>query len=329
MAFSPVSLPIQELLLTNFVTDIATISNANDLLLQDKLEDLINLLEIDIAAGSIGTDNPINYLRANTVILQDTGFIFQTGTPSTIIAKLEKNSSTESVLNVDHLTSDISISGDDLNINTVTVNDSLDVNGPATFTDKVQYNASLIESKQTVTLDLTKNGIDGEARLTLTSASTRNIFVKLKATTAPTLNYVYDGAGGFDITGKIKLYIDFDATNPPAENTAFTISFVDITDEAGSTSIIAEVNTAILPITINGGYNLAVTPTASIILHNTDSNSMNIGVNPTSITLDASKVLQSNVLTKYGHNISLRYILDENTNDRLIVTGMVGLEFFA
>ena len=57
MAFSPVSLPIQEILLTNFVTDIATISNANDLLLQDKLEDLINLMEIDLNTLAI-VDSP-------------------------------------------------------------------------------------------------------------------------------------------------------------------------------------------------------------------------------------------------------------------------------
>jgi hypothetical protein len=46
--------------LTNFVTDIASISNANDLLLQDKLEDLINLFEMDLNTLAIGTDNPIS-----------------------------------------------------------------------------------------------------------------------------------------------------------------------------------------------------------------------------------------------------------------------------
>lgn len=328
MAFSPVSLPIQEILLTNFVTDIATISNANDLLLQDKLEDLINGLEIDITNGSIGTDNPVNYLRASTVILQDTGFIFQTGTPTTIIAKLEKNSNSESVLNIDHLTSDISISGDDLNVNTVTVNDQLDVNGPVTFTNKLQYTASIVESKQTVTLDLTKNLIDGEARLTLTNASTKNIFVKLKATTSPALDFVYDGVSSFSITGKIKLYIDFDANNPPVENTTFTIHIVDIIDDSNN-SILFNVNLSTLPVTINGGDNLAVTPAAAIILHNTDDSAMNVGVNPTSSTFDASQVLQSNVLTKYGHNASVTYIIDENNNDRLIITSLVGMEFFA
>jgi hypothetical protein len=72
MAFSPISLPIQEILLSNFVVDIATISNANDLILKDKVEDLINNLEIDLNGLSIGSDNPINYVKARTFIVQDT-----------------------------------------------------------------------------------------------------------------------------------------------------------------------------------------------------------------------------------------------------------------
>jgi hypothetical protein len=46
MPFTPISLPIQQILMTNFVTDIATITNANTLLLQAKLEDLINDLRM-------------------------------------------------------------------------------------------------------------------------------------------------------------------------------------------------------------------------------------------------------------------------------------------
>ena len=57
MAFTPVSIPIQEILLSDFVTDIASISNTNDLLLKDKIEDLINVLEIDLNTISIDTSN--------------------------------------------------------------------------------------------------------------------------------------------------------------------------------------------------------------------------------------------------------------------------------
>jgi hypothetical protein len=56
-----------------------------------------------------------------------------------------------------------------------------------------------------------------------------------------------------------------------------------------------------------------------------------VGINPsaTNPNTQGSEVLKSVVFTRYGHNISLLYILDENTDDRLIINGMVGMEFFA
>lgn len=328
MPFSPVSLPIQEILLTNFVTDIATISNANDLLLQDKIEDLINTLEIDINTLSIGADNPINYVRAQSFIIQDTGFTFQTGSPLQTIASLTKNANVESVLNVDRLNVDLIVTADDLNVNDAVVNTTLTVDGISEFNDALQYTASLIESKETVIVDLEKStaGTEAEARLTLTSASRRNIFVQLKATTSPTLDFVYDGISAFDgaITS-IDLYIDFDATNPPEQNTPFTIYIADIVEEFSSTSIISAVASGAIPITVNGGNNLNAFPVTSIALHS--GASINVGVNPTSVNA-ASNVLRSNIPAIYGHNITLLYILDATNTDRLIIRDMVGMEFF-
>jgi hypothetical protein len=328
MPFSPVSLPIQEILLTNFVTDIATISNANDLLLQDKIEDLINTLEIDINTLSIGADNPINYVRAQSFIIQDTGFTFQTGSPLQTIASLTKNANVESVLNVDRLNVDLIVTTDDLDVNDAVVNTTLTVDCIAEFNDALQYTASLIESKETVIVDLEKStaGTEAEARLTLTSASRRNIFVQLKATTSPTLDFVYDGISAFDgaITS-IDLYIDFDATNPPEQNTPFTIYIADIVEEFGSTSIMSAVASGAIPITINGGDNLNAFPVTAITLHS--GASINVGVNPASVN-SASNVLRSNIPAAYGHNITLLYILDATNTDRLIIRDMVGMEFF-
>jgi len=327
MAFSPVSLPIQEILLTNFVTDIASISNANDLLLQDKLEDLINLFEMDLNTLAIGTDNPINYVRAQSFVIQDTGFTFQTGTPAQIIARLEKNVSTQSVFTVDNINVNLQIDTDSLIANDITVNNALTIGAPAVANSTLQYNASLIESKETVILDLTKAApasTEATATLTLTSTSRRNIFVKLRATTSPTLNFVYDGVSAFapSITS-LELYIDFDANNPPAPNTPFTIYIVDIIESVTSTSIVAAANSGTLPLKIKGGINQDTSNT--ILLH---ANTGNVGVNPASTNFAGSAVLNSNVHRQYGHNISLFYILDENLDDRLIINQMVGMEFF-
>ena len=323
MAFTPVSLPIQEILLTNFVTDIASISNANSLLLKDKLEDLVNLLEIDLTAISIGTDTAINSIKTKNVIIQETGLIFQTGTPNQIIARLEKNSSTQSVFTVDKINVNIDIDTDSIVANSVTVNDALISNGPTLLTSSLEFSAQLIESKETVTATLTNTGPIAEARITLTSGSKKNILVKLSAVTSPNLNYVYDGVSAFagGIT-KFVLYVDFDAVNPPAQNSTFTISFVDIVENITSTSILTEVNGNNMPVVISGGQNLSALPTpVPIYLHD---GTYDIGVNP----ISTNPILNSNIISYYGNNATFLYILDENTDDRLIVTSTVGMEFF-
>jgi hypothetical protein len=322
MAFTPVSLPIQEILLTNFVTDIASISNANSLLLKDKLEDVVNLLEIDLTAISIGTDTAINSIKTKNVIIQETGLIFQTGTPNQIIARLEKNSSTQSVFTVDKINVNIDIDTDSIVANSVTVNDALISNGPTLLTSSLEFSAQLIESKETVTATLTNTGPIAEARITLTSGSKKNILVKLSAVTSPNLNYVYDGVSAFagGIT-KFVLYVDFDAVNPPAQNSTFTISFVDIVENITSTSILTTVN-GTMPVVISGGQNLSALPTpVPIYLHD---GTYDIGVNP----ISTNPILNSNIISYYGNNATFLYILDENTDDRLIVTSTVGMEFF-
>lgn len=330
MAFLPVSLPIQEILLTNFVVDIATISNANDLLLKDKVEDLLNNFEIDTNALSIGTDNPINFVRAKTFIIQDTGFIFQTGSPSQIIARLEKNSSSESVLTIDRLNVNLIAGLEDLTVNTVVVNNSTTFDGPVVSNSSVESKGAMIESKETVTTNLVNTGTEAEARITLTSTSKKNIFVKLRAVTAPNLNFVYDGVSALDpAILLISLNIDFDANNPPAQNTVFNIYLVDVVEEFGGSSIYPAIISGLIPIVVRGGQNLNATPVAPVYLHNNlGPLTYDVGINPNSTNLQGSDILKSNIPSQYGHSLSLMYILDENTQDRLIINGMVGMEFF-
>jgi len=321
MAFTPVSLPIQEILLSDFVTDIASISNTNDLLLKDKLEDLINIFEMDLNTISIGTDNPINYVKAGTVIAQGTGFVFQTNAPVQVISKIEKNVSNESVFTIDRINANLSIDSDEFTANDLTVNTTLVSDGASTFNSSITSNGQFIESKETVTLNLTKtSATEGSARLVLTSSSRKNIFVTLKATTAPTLNPVYDGVSA--ITAGIivlSLYVDFDSANPPAPNSSFNIYIVDVTEEFSSTTIIPAVTSGGIPFVIEGGTNLNATPTAPIILHD---NISQVGTNP------SSTIVGNNQLTQYGQNASLLYIVDQNSDDRLVITGLVGMEFF-
>lgn len=317
MPFTPISLPIQQILMTNFVTDIATITNANTLLLQAKLEDLINDLEIDIAGTSIGTTTPINYLKAQTVILQDTGLIYQAGSPSpTVIATLAKNISNESILTVDHIVTNMTAGFDTITTNDLTVNTTATFDGTSEFNAPVTINNSVIESKELVQADLLWTGTPGtpaEATITLSNTSRQNIFLTLKASTAPDTTPVYDGSTAIDsnITA-FNIIIDFDATNPPAENTKFTIYLVDVIDSVALATIVSPyVQTWASPIEFIAGTNLNTTNT--ILLHD-DINSVGIA--------------DSTTYNPYGASVTFNYIIDSNNDDRLLATSLVGTSIF-
>lgn len=317
MPFTPISLPIQQILMTNFVTDIATITNANTLLLQAKLEDLINDLEIDIANTSIGTTNPINYLKAQTVILQDTGLIYQTGTPTpTIIASLSKNISNESIFTVDHIISNMTAGFDTITVNDLTVNTTAVFTGTVDFGAPITINSSVIESKESIQANLLWNGVastPAEATITLSNTSKQNIFLTLKASTAPDPTPVYDGSTAINPSiNEFNIIIDFDVTNPPAQNTKFTIYLVDIINSVSLTSIVTPfVQTWALPIKFIAGTNLNTTN--SIILHD---NVNSVGVS------------NAGTYNPYGASVTFNYIIDSNSDDRLLATSLVGTSVF-
>jgi len=324
MPFSPVDVPIQEMLQSDFIVDLAQIHNTNVLLLKDKLEDVINTLEIDVSTISIGVDSPINNIRTQNVIIQDGGWILQTGVPNQIIAKLEKNGSNQSVLNVDILNIDISADFEAIDVNSLVVNTSVAVAGDSSFTGSLSYTGQLVESKEAISSTLLFDGVDtAEARVTLTNTSKTNIYVKLEAETAVGATQVWNGASFAAGLTSFILYLDFDATNPPAPNTSFTIYIVDVIENSGATSLATNINTATLPITIAPGLNLN-TGSTQILLHNDfDSLSLKLGINP------ASADPLSSALSKYGSNATFNYIIDETSDDRLMITSTVGMEVFS
>ena len=304
MAFTPVDIPIQEILETDFVVDLRVISNSNSLLLKDSLEDLINNLEIDVNTLSIGTDTPISFLRADNIIMEDTGFVFQTGSPTQVISSLTKNVSDQSVLNVDILTVDSTFQADSLSANSVTVSNGLTSNGTVTLNAALDIQSSVIESRESITAVLSDNANTAEATITLTSTTKQNIFLTLDADSS-----VYTGGGLVGTIADIKVIIDFDATNPPSQNTEFTICLVNIKEEGQlpTTSIISDINTATLPFTIEAGTNQSTA--ASIILHS--------GTTALSIATGA--------IAEYNSLVSMLYILDINLDDRLMIKSDVNM----
>lgn len=316
MAFSPVDIPIQEMLQSDFVVDLAEIHNTNVLLLKDKLEDLLNNFEIDTNVVSIGTANPINSIRSTDIIIQDGGFTFQTGTPVEIIARLRKNEDSESIFNVDHLTVDIDMSIAEATIETLLVNgetesDSLLVNN--TF----KYDGSIIESKETITLDILRNvGVNTEiakGTITLTNTSKRNIYVTLSLETTVGDSQVWSGTNVVSEITDLIINLDFDADNPPAANQIFTIYVKDVVRKDTGASLVnagagnGNIGTFAGKFSIKAGTNQSSTNT--ILLHHDLVEQNQI------LAIDCS----SQPILPYGANVTFNYSFD-SSDDRLVIT---------
>lgn len=318
MAFSPIDLPIQEMLQTDFITDLSTIHNSNVLILKDQFESLINNLEIDVNNRTIGTDNAIASVKANSLIMQDDGFIFQKSPLNTVIAKLFKNGLEESVLNIDHIEMQNAasvISTKNINTDTLTVSDSLTASSALSVGEALTLGGSLVESKETVSILFEKNGVAAEGTLTLTDTSKNNIYVTIDSETAAGGTQVYNGSALVAGISTFNLIVDFDATNPPAQNTTFTIHFVDVIENNFSNSITTVLNGGAVPVAIVAGTNQSTTN--SIILH---SSTATLSTSTTGTGI--------NSVTPYNANATLNYIIDANLNDRLMIKSVIGLDIY-
>ncbi len=314
MSFTTVDLSVQEILQTNFITDIATIHNSNVLLLTSKLEDLINNLEIDIANKKIGTTNAIASINTNSLVLQDDGFVFQYGATNIQIASLTKDSSNNSLLNVDKITGLADLTSAAATITTLTTTD-VTIGGALTTTGAVTASSASIESKELVDVTCTLSGTVAEGKIEISNTSKNNIYVRLKADSTVWTGTAFDAA-----VAAIHLIVDFNATNPPAENTTFSICIEDLTNLAGTASTIIDVaNTNSIPIEIKAGTNLSTTQT--ILLHHdfvTENKKLGINFSSTNILNSAIK--------PYASAVEFNYIIDTNSKDRLIINSLVGLE---
>jgi hypothetical protein len=321
MAFSPVDLPIQEMLQSDFIVDLATIHNSNVLLLKDKLEDIINNFEIDTNTISIGVDNPINSIKTQDIVIQGGGFVFQTGMPNQIIARLEKNGSDESVLTVDNLVVDSGISVSDVNVNSLTVNNSSTFTEDATFDGSIICNSQMVESKESVTVLVQRTGTTASTAvgtLNLTNTSRKNIYVTLEMDTdAVASTRVYDGTGSQFVSGinEFALSVDFDLNNPPVQNSSFTIYILNVTRSDNGTTVLNQFN-AISSVELNIEAGTNQSTSSGIVLHyDLAANSQRLGYDFNTIDLK-----------QYGANASFNYIVDASSDDRLMIKSLMGFD---
>ena len=99
MAFTTLSLNIQSLQETTFISDMRLIINANNTVLQNQIQNIVNTLEIDLVNKYIGVDNYLGQVKTNNVILGN-GIQFMDST--TMIAQLSKSAG-KSTFSLDYI----------------------------------------------------------------------------------------------------------------------------------------------------------------------------------------------------------------------------------
>jgi hypothetical protein len=219
------------------------------------------------------------------------------------------------VLNVDKITGLSDLTSPAATITTLTTTDET-VAGALTTTGAVTASSASIESKERVDVTCALVGTSAEGKIEISNTSKNNIYVRLKADAT-----VWTGTAFTTAVAAIHLIVDFNATNPPAENTTFSICIEDLTNLAGTTSTIIDVaNTNSIPIEIKAGTNLSTTQT--ILLHHdlvTENKKLGIKFTGASSPLNAA-------IKPYASAVEFNYIIDTNSKDRLIINSLVGLE---
>jgi hypothetical protein len=225
---------------------------------------------------------------------------------------------------VDILTVDSSMGVSDVTTNTLTVNNALTALSTVDITEALTLNSAMIESKETVLVTATFDGAtQANATITLTDQSKNNIYVTISAETAIGSTQVWTGTAFAAGLTDINLIIDFDATNPPAPNTTFNICIADLIENSGNASITSDANTATIPVNIIAGTNQSTTNT--IKMHSDFvSQGLTLGIDYAITNINNL----SNNLQPYQSNVEFNYIIDGLSNDRLIITSLVGLEAY-
>ena len=208
-------------------------------------------------------------------------------------------------MNVDILEVDISLQADSLSINSALVVDSLTVDGATTFNAAVIHESSVIESKESIAATLTNVANIAEGNITLTSTTRQNIFLTLNAD--PT---VYVGAALVAGILSIDVTIDFDLSNPPAQNTEFTLYIENIKDLAATVlSLDTDINA------YNAGAGIQLNILAGTNLSTTNPITLHSG----STTLD----IAGGDLEQMNSLASMIFIVDASGDDRLMIKSAV------
>lgn len=234
MAFTTVSIAIDEILDTDFYPEVAIKSNANFTLIADQIESLLNGFEIDIPSGKIGTDTPVNYIKVKNLVVEDGSILFTKTGPSQTLFGLSIDGSNESLMNVDKIVADTSVSTVNVTASGTTATQDLMVANDAAFSKSSSFIFSQSEEYEEAQIALTYQSGWAVGTINLTSASRRNIFLTL--TINGELSIYNPGTSSWNgsLNG-IKLLLKVDGTSPVERGQQFNIFLAKIV--SGTTQI--------------------------------------------------------------------------------------------
>lgn len=231
MAFTILTLQIDDILSADFIPDAFTKVNSNFLELQSNFEDLVNNFQIDLANKKIGSDDPISLLRTNNAIIKAGTLIYQTSV-GTQVGSLTLNASNESVFNADHLVIDKDMSITDITASGTTSLAALSASGPIAFTGKVTMTPSPAYTPQTVPVNLVWNSSTNyaEGEIILTNTSRKHSYLELVCDAG-----TYSGGTFNPLINGIRLTVKMHATAPPVDGTEVMLAFYRVVN--GSTDV--------------------------------------------------------------------------------------------
>lgn len=224
MAFSTVSIAIDEILDTDFYPEVATKGNTNASLFKELLESLLNNFEIDIAATKMGVDTPITSIKTSALIIEDGTLLFTKSSPASILASLTLNGSNESVWMVDRITSNKSVSTVDLTASGATTLGSLSVTNDSVFGKNTDFTFSQVNEYEEVVVQMTYDiGTGyGLGTLNLTNASRKHIILTLDVTGETSIYNPGTTSWGGSLAG-LKISLAVDSVSPALSGQSFTI----------------------------------------------------------------------------------------------------------
>lgn len=259
MAFTNISLQLEDVLLTDFIPDAFTKVNSNFTEVGGNFEDLVNTLQIDYVNAIIGVTTPIQAINTQNIGLK-AGSLIYTNSTGTQVGSLTLDNNNLSVLTVNTATIGSALTVPNITSSGIGTFAGLTATGPIALSGAVTSASSIAESPGYTTVNLAYNTTTNlsAATIVLNNTTPKNLMLTLSADAG-----TYTGSFNAAIQG-VQITISLDPTNPPVDGSSFTIAIVAFV--SGSINIATQWGTLNKTITLVPDSTVAIQENAAGVL---------------------------------------------------------------